>query len=110
MKPGAENEDGFALKHPRWRLPRLSPPKIGSGGNAKLAGVSENHFTNELTPYALPDYYFADETMFGPNGLRLYLRSDVERKLKWDNQQHTWPPVSDEPTPADLLKLLLDTD
>jgi hypothetical protein len=72
---------------------------------AVLTGFSENHFTNGLTDN-LPNYYYADETQLGPNGLFLYLREDVERRSRWNNQRFDWPPASDEPSPADIIKLL----
>ena len=72
---------------------------------AKLAGLSENHFTNGLTDN-FPSYYLADKTRFGPEGLMLFLRSDVERRLSWGNERLEWPPESDEPSTDDMIKLL----
>lgn len=72
---------------------------------AKLAGLSENHFTNGLTDN-FPSYYFADATRFGPEGLMLFLRSDVERRLSWGGERLEWPPESDEPSANDLIKFL----
>lgn len=71
---------------------------------AKLAGLSENHFTNGLTDN-FPSYYYADAARFGPNGLMLFLRSDVER-ISWGGERLEWPPDSDEPSADDLIKLL----
>jgi hypothetical protein len=72
---------------------------------AKLAKLSENHFTNGLTQN-MPSYYFADKNQFGPEGLMLFLRSDVERRLSWANQRLDWPPESDEPSTDELVGLM----
>ncbi len=72
---------------------------------AVLTGFSENHFTNGLTDN-LPNYYYADKTQIGPNGLFLYLREDVDRRSRWNNQRFDWPPDSDEPSTEDMIKML----
>jgi hypothetical protein len=86
--------------------PRVDPSEILDRREAaKLARLSENHFTNGLTD-DLPNCYLADETQFGPSGLMLFLREDVERRLQWRNDRFPWPPQSDEPSPAELIRLL----
>jgi len=85
---------------------RIDPSEILDRKEAaKLAGLSENHFTNGLTGN-FPTYYFADEMRFGPEGLMLFLRSDVERRLSWGNERLEWPPESDEPSTDDMIRLL----
>lgn len=72
---------------------------------AKLAGLSENHFTNGASEN-FPNYYKVPKRRFGPEGLMLFLRSDVVSRSSWRGEELDWPPKSDELSPADWLKFM----
>jgi hypothetical protein len=72
---------------------------------AKLAGLSENHFTNGFSDN-FPNYFLADASRFAPHGLMLFLRSDVERRASWQGRPLDWPSEAEEPNAQDLINLM----